>query len=217
MVAAGWRSGGNPWRRSKVDPAEQVRETWGLGAVPEATANSPRSRKSGSRSPSSGSRSSKSKRLKGSCLGSSKSKSPRLPRGARSPRAPKRLPRGAPSPRRPEAPLRARRTSTSSRGSSPPRRPSASSPPRRRDGSGQAPAGRRPHLWALGAQADHVLRGRRRGGGRRHRRRLADAGLRLRHPPGPTSPPAPPWSKTPTDPTLAAEQTQAEFRRRALR
>jgi hypothetical protein len=68
-----WKSGG----RSKVDPAEQVRETWGLGAVPEATANSPRSRKSGSRSPSSGSVSSKSKSSKATAARSSKSETTR--------------------------------------------------------------------------------------------------------------------------------------------
>jgi hypothetical protein len=71
---AKWRKS---WGRSKVDPAEQVRETWGLGAVPEATANSPRSRKSGSRSPSSGSVSSKSKSSKATAAGSSKSKTTR--------------------------------------------------------------------------------------------------------------------------------------------
>ena len=50
---------------------------------------------------------------------------------------------------------------------------------RRRDGPGQAPAGRRPLLRALGAEPDHVLR-RRRGRGGRHRRRLAGAGRALR-------------------------------------
>jgi hypothetical protein len=80
---AKWRKS---WGRSKVDPAEQVRETWGLGAVPEATANSPRSRKSGSRSPSSGSVSSKSKSSKATAPRSSKSKSSKAtaPRSSKS-------------------------------------------------------------------------------------------------------------------------------------
>src|SRR5262245_14814325 len=46
---------------------------------------------------------------------------------------------------------------------------------RRRDGSGQAPAGGRPFLRALGPQPDHLLR-RGGGGGRRHRGWLAGSG-----------------------------------------